>query len=205
MNDGEKGQLDLRAEAENSADAAIRAVLGEVAPAPMLPGLVDDQPDDLDVLGRVAETLNAKRRARGRPEGSANRRNDEMFDYLEARGFKAPELRLMEIISADPVELARAIAQSAAYGPVWAPPIDLIMQIISMQAKAAGELMPYKFAKKHEVKHDISAKVAHVMMAGRLVAPGQGAVKQWSLTGEDVGIANEINGSEIHSHRPTVS
>jgi hypothetical protein len=193
MDSTEKGQLGLRAEAENSADAAIRQVLGEVAPAPMLPGLVDDQPDDLDVLGRVAETLNAKRRARGRPEGSANRRNDEMFDYLEARGFKAPEVRLMEIISADPVELARAIAQSATYGPVWAPPMGLIMDIIGMQAKAAGELMPYKFAKKHEIKHDISAKVAHVMMAGRLVAPGEGPVKAWSLTGEIDELSNEIN------------
>jgi hypothetical protein len=193
MNSAEKGQFGGHTEAENPADAAIRSVLGEVQADPMLPGLVDDVPDDFDVLGKVAETLNAKRRARGRPINSTNLRNDQTFDYLEARGFKAPELRLMEIISADPVELARAIAQSATYGPVWAPPMDLIMQIINMQAKAAGELMPYKFAKKHELKYDITAKVAHVMMAGRLVAPGEGLVKEWSLTGEATEISNEIN------------
>jgi hypothetical protein len=193
MDKAQKGQLDLRTEAENSADAAIRAVLGEVAPAPMLPGLVDDQPDDLDVLGRVAETLNAKRRARGRPEGSANKRNAEMFDYLEARGFKAPELRMMEIVSADPIELARSIIEATTYGPCYAPPMQLVMQIIAQQAKTAADLLPYKFAKRQELQVNHSGEVAHVMMAGRLVAPGEGPIKQWSLTGEVDELSNEIN------------
>jgi hypothetical protein len=180
MDSAEKGQLGLRAEAENSADAAIRQVLGEVTPAPMLPGLVDDQPDDLDVLGKVAETLNAKRRARGRPEGSANRRNAEMFDYLEARGFKAPEVRMMEIVSADTVELARALHTDP-------------FEVLKLQAKVAGDLLPFKFAKRQELQVNHGGEIAHVMMAGRLVAPGEGQVKAWSLTGEVDELSNEIN------------
>jgi hypothetical protein len=150
-------------------------------------------PDDFDVLGKVAETLNAKRRARGRPEGSANKRNAEIFDYLEARGFKAPELRMMEIISADPVELARAIVAATTYGPCYAPPIALVMQIIAQQAKTAADLLPYKIAKRQELQVSHTGEVAHVMMAGRLVAPGEGLVKEWSLTGEATEISNEIN------------
>lgn len=187
----EKGQLGGHTEPENSADATIRQVLGEVAPAPLLPGLVNDQPDDLDVLGRVAETLNAKRRARGRPEGSANRRNAEMFDYLEARGFKAPELRMMEIISADARELAAALA-----GPdVKAENVsfDRAFEILKLQAKVAGDLLPFKFAKRQELQVNHGGEVAHVMMAGRLVAPGEGPVKAWSLTGDVDELSNEIN------------
>jgi hypothetical protein len=191
MNSAEKGQFGGHTDAENSADAAIRSVLGEVQTDPMLPGLVDDVPDDFDVLGKVAETLNAKRRARGRPEGSANRRNAEVFDYLEARGFKAPELRLMEINSADPRQLAAALS-----GPDVKPEnvsFDRVMEVLKLQAKVASDLLPYKFAKRQELQVSHTGEVAHVMMAGRLVAPGEGLVKEWSLTGEATEISNEIN------------
>jgi hypothetical protein len=126
-----------------------------------------------------------------------------MFDYLEARGFKAPELRLMEIVTADCRELAAALA-----GPDAKPEnvsFDRALEVLRLQAKVAGDLLPYKFAKRQELQVNHGGAVAHVMMAGQLTAPGQGAVKQWSLTGEDVEIANEINSSEIHSHGPTVS
>ena len=195
MDEAEKGQFGGHTDAENSADAAIRHVLGEVQPAPMLPGLVEDVPDDFDVLGKVAETLNAKRRARGRPEGSANKRNAEIFDYLEARGFKAPELRMMEIISADTRQLAAALS-----GPDVKPDnvsFERVMEVLKLQAKVASDLLPFKIAKRQELQVNHNGAVAHVMMAGRLVAPGEGLVKEWSLTGEATEISNENNDGEI--------
>ena len=161
---------------------ALTALLANSEAEPQLPGLVDAPEDDFDVLAKAAETLNAKRRARGRPEGSANKRNAEVFDYLEARGFKAPELRLMEIISADPRELAKALA-----GPhCISPGFEKVMEVLRMQVQAARELMPYKFAKRQELKVEHSHKVAHVMMAGRLTDPNQGQREAFSLTGETV-------------------
>jgi hypothetical protein len=183
---GHEGALTSQDLVENSEAEAIRSLLASVDVAPELPGLVSDAADEFDVLGKLAENINAKRRGAGRPSGSANKRNDEMFDYLEARGFKAPELRKMELISADPFELARTLLMASAYGPPGLPSPALILRIIEMQDKSANDMLPYKFAKKHEVKGEIKHLVAHVMMAGRLTDPSQGQAVEFSLTGETV-------------------
>jgi hypothetical protein len=160
-NGAEKGQVETRTELENIL-AEIDGT-GEKDQA-ALPGL-DHPPDDFDLVAKAASNLNERRRARGRPEGSANRRNAEMFDYLEARGFKAPELRLMEIISADPAELAKAIGGMAE---VSKPSFDQVMAVVALQAKYADALMPYKFAKRQELKIQTDKTVRHVFVARRL-------------------------------------
>jgi hypothetical protein len=167
---------------------------GPVLPAEILellrqtktePELPLSDPDMLDTLAKAAEQTNAKRRARGRPEGSANRRNAEMFDYLEARGFKAPEVRLMEIISADPLELIQALGGQPTY--------DRAMQVLAMQAKFAAELMPYKFAKRQELKIEKTNKEMHLFVAGRMSAGLPGEVRGLDPTNG----ANEFNALSV--------
>lgn len=181
---GHGGALTAPEIGENAEAEAIRDLLAAVDVAPELPGLVNEDADQFDVLGKLAENINAKRRGAGRPTGSSNKRNDEMFDYLEARGFKAPELRLMEIVSADTRELAAALSGPTAMADHV--PFDKALDVLKLQLMAARELLPYKFAKKHEVKGEIKHLVAHVMMAGRLTDPNQGQAVEFSLTGETV-------------------
>ena len=187
----EKGQVEghTSRNSQNSGDGGVSGDLAQIlaADAPALPGL--DLPlDDVDVVAKAATLLNEKRRARGRPEGSANRRNAEVFDYLEARGFKAPELRLMEIVSADARELSLALLGTQQP--------DYVLEIIKLQAKAAAELMPYKFAKRNELKIDSTRQVQHVFLAGSMAQFGavQGG---YSLTnGADKNL-NEINDETV--------
>lgn len=194
----EKGQLAARTQPAPAAATAARddadpvaAVLAQIAPDPVLPGLVDDDAEPADMLGRVAEQVNAQRRARGRPEGSANKRNAEIFDYLEARGFKQPERFLAEIVTADPRALAAALS-----GPNVKPehvPFDKALEVMRLQAKAAADLLPYKLAKRQELKVEHTGKHVHLMVAGRLTAPGQGPATAFSLTCDGGENANEIN------------
>lgn len=159
----------------------VAQLLEQIAPQATLPGLVDAAGDGVDLVGRVAEQVNEKRRARGRPLNSPNRRNDETFDYLAARGFKMPEQRLAEIVTADPRELAAALA-----GPGVKPenvPFDRAMEVLRLQAKCAEVLMPYKFAKKQELKVEHSGGQVHVMMAGPLTRPGDSPATAFDLTG----------------------
>lgn len=161
--------------------AQVLAILdGPQQPALPLQGPVDD----LDAVAKAAETLNAKRRARGRPEGSANRRNAEVFDYLEARGFKAPEVRLMELVSADPLELAKALAGGVTMD------FAAVLEIVKLQVKAAAELMPYKYAKRHELKVDKVETKRHLFIAGRLT---DGVPQQMGGFRLDGGLSNDIN------------
>ena len=169
MSEAEKGQEGARTRvdaAEIPQIEALAAALQQADPAPLLPGLDGPPPaETLDLVGRAAEQLNAVRRARGRPAGTANKRNSEVFDYLEARGFKQPELQLMEIISADPRALAAALA-----GPDVKPDsvsFDRALDVLKVQLAAARELMPYKFAKRHETKVAFEGKLG-IMVAGQL-------------------------------------
>jgi hypothetical protein len=120
-----------------------------------LPGLFAEGGDR---LGELAEVSNARRR--GRPAGSANRRNDDVFDYLEARGFKNPILRLMEIVSADWTDIER----------------------MKLQIRAAEALLPYMLAKKPQTLQ-IDKNTLHVFMAGPLSQPGQRLAEKFSLFG----------------------
>lgn len=111
-----------------------------------------------DRLGELAEISNARRR--GRPAGSANRRNSDVFDYLEARGFKNPILRLMEIVSAD-----------------WTD-----IEGMKLQIRAAEALLPYMLAKKPQTLQ-IDKNTLHVFLAGPLSQPGQTVRDKFSLFG----------------------
>ena len=171
MIDADKGQEGARtprvAEEFGQLEQLARA-MEQAVPEPLLPGLDGPPaPETLDLVGRAAEQLNAQRRARGRPAGTQNKRNSEVFDYLEARGFKQPELHMAEIISADPVQLSAALAMSTTYGPVGVPPTWLVLEIMKLQAKCAADLLPYKFAKRHEAKVMHEHKLG-IMIGGTL-------------------------------------
>jgi hypothetical protein len=189
LDKGQEGARTLAAGNSGGGAADLATLLAAMAPQATLPGVIEYQADDTDVLGRAAETLNARRRARGRPEGSANKRNTEVFDYLEARGFKAPELRLMEIISADPRELAAALSGIGTMPEHVA--FDKVMEVLRLQMKAAEALMPFKFAKRQELNVNHSGGQVHVFMPGRIAEGFEGATKAFSLTGEVVDLAAE--------------
>lgn len=175
-----EGHSEGRTPAAQDLAPELEQLLGSIAPQASLPGLIDSDSDAADLLGRVAETVNEKRRARGRPLNSPNRRNDETFDYLAARGFKMPEVRLMEIVTADPRELAAALAGSGTKPENVS--FDRAMEVLRLQAKCAEVLMPYKFAKKQELKVEHRGGQVHVMMAGPLTRPGDDAARAFDLT-----------------------
>lgn len=120
--------------------------------------------DQLDMLGQIAETSNAGRRARGRPEGATNKRNDETFDYLEALGFKAPERLLMEIVSADTVALSREL-------------MTVPLEVLKLQLKAAADLMPYKLARKPQAM-EITKRQLHMFVTGSLTPEQEKLIEQ---------------------------
>lgn len=159
----EKGQVEARTAAAAEFPAAAEAGLDL--------GLADRQ---LDLLGAVAETSNAARRGAGRPAGSANRRNAETFDHLEALGFKAPERRLMEVVSADVRQLARQLG---------AEPIE----VLKLQIKAAADLMPYKLAKRPQAI-DVTKRTLGMFLAGRLTPEQEASIErnQWLSVDEAV-------------------
>lgn len=177
--------------------AGLRELLGLAAPQAALPGLLEEDADVFDLVGRAAETLNAQRRGAGRPEGSHNRRNDELFEYLAARGYKMPDMRLMEIISADAIQLAIAVS-SYMPGPVMVPP-ERVIEILRLQAKCAEAMMPYRLAKKQELKIEHNRRELHVMVAGTLSQAGIGQAQAFDLTN---GAVVEIAGNSGASAAP---
>lgn len=132
--------------------AALAARLGAVEPEQS--DLLDGSPDfdGDDVLSMAAKSSNEGRRARGRPSGSQNKRNADVFDYLAALGHRDPAVTLSLIQSADPKELARALA--CTYEAATA----LIM-------RAAAELMPYKYAKRPQAI-EVTKRELHLFVAG---------------------------------------
>lgn len=147
----------------------LAAAMGELVPDP-----ADDQPglffDPLDKLAQKAETNNAARRGAGRPPGSANRRNSDLFDLAMARGYKHPFVRLMEIVSADYTELCGSTPKGKAAG-------------LALQIRAAEALLPYDLAKKPQVV-EVKGKSLHVFVAGKLSDIKAGGVAGFSLTGD---------------------
>lgn len=138
------GEIELPAAAE------IEAALKQMAePEQLQPGLFMDGGDS---LGALAETGNAARRERGRPKGAANLRNDQLFDYLFAQGYKNPVVRLLEIASADPNDL---LADREA--------------ALKLITRASEALLPYMLAKKPQAML-VAKQVQHFMIAGDLTA-----------------------------------
>lgn len=120
---------------------------------------LDLLPADLDPVGdmeKIAEIGHAKRRGRGRPKGSPNARNGQVFDYLEALGHRDPATTLSFYQSMDVGDLARYLRCDRD-------------KAASIQVSAASKLMDFKYAKK-PVTLDLGekAKGLPVMMIGEL-------------------------------------
>jgi hypothetical protein len=141
---GNAGEIELPGQAE------IEQALKQLAePERLQPGLFHDGDD---FLGGLAETANAARRERGRPKGATNLRNEQLFDYLEAQGYKNPVVRLLEIVSADPLKMRLPLKEAMA-----------------LQVRAAEALLPYMLAKKPQAML-VAKQVQHFMIAGDLTA-----------------------------------
>lgn len=154
--------------------------------------------DDFDTLAKAANQVASQRRARGRPAGSRNRRNGDVFDYLQQLGHRDPLVTLSMIQTADPVTLARALAspllddtgaprQRPDGTPIMVPADPL--KVIQIIEKAAADLAQYGYAKQKEL--NVSVRQLHLMVAGDLggqvVEVGGGL----SIFGDEK--ANEIN------------
>lgn len=116
------------------------------APAPQLAGgdpldLLSGSPelDPQDVLELVAEISAAPRRARGRPEGAANRKNGDMVRLLAARGHRDPWVTLSLIQSADFLQLCKLVGATTA---------KLRLAVLGVQRAAAADIMPYHHGKR---------------------------------------------------------
>lgn len=125
--------------------------------------LVDGSPDLLPLggLAQAAEHHAAQRRGRGRPKGSANKRNTSLFEYLEALGHRDPAVTLSMWQTADTQALALAL------GVGTAP--KALLAVAGLQVKAAAELLPYKYAKKpQQLELPDGANQRAVLVVGEL-------------------------------------
>ncbi len=71
----------------------------------------------------------------GRPPGARNRKSVDFEKWYHAAGFKDPAVFLAELVSADPMALARAASVEIA-------------DAIAIQQRAATDLLPYLHGKK---------------------------------------------------------
>lgn len=116
-------------------DAAVRQLAEQIEPEAEQFDLLAEPPEPVGSLENIAENTLAERRARGRPKGASNKRNAQVFDYLEHIGHRDPVTTLSMIQSMDPAELAKALQCKRK---------DATALIIS----AAEKLLPYKYAKR---------------------------------------------------------
>lgn len=163
---GQKGHQEAGTLPNSQELAAAMADLGENS--------ADDQPglffDPGDSLAQKADKANAIRKGAGRPPGSANRRNTDLFDLAMARGYKHPFIRLMEIVSADYRDLVGSSPKQKAAA-------------LALQIRAAEALLPYDMAKKPQ-QIEVKGKSLHVFVAGKLSDIRAGGVAGFSLTGD---------------------
>ena len=190
--DAKKGLEGGRTPAENSGgDGRPPDLAGAVA---KLAGLLDPDDDgqldllsgspDLDagdMLSRAAETENDRRRGVGRPKGSANKRNTQVFDYLEALGHRDPLVTLSLIQSADTEQLATLLA------------CDKI-DALRIQAQAAKDMLPFKYAKK-PLEVEVNKRSLHMFISGDMGGT--------ALTGKDGTMSALGDGSMIDGEAVT--
>lgn len=130
--------------------------------------------ENLDPLSVSANLVARPRRDRGRPKGSANKRNTQVFEYLEALGHRDPAVTLSMIQTANTTALAQLLG---------CDPID----VLKVQAKAASDLMPFKYAKK-PLAVEVDKRNLHIFMAGNLgdIAPASGASSTLNMFGGNI-------------------
>ena len=139
MKGGDKGQVETHTPAAAAPDRAIAQASALAGPsvADLLAGSPDIDADD--VLALTAEPTLAKRRARGRPEGAANRKNEDFIRYLAAMGHRDPRVTLSLIQSADLTSLCALLGADSTKSRI---------AVLKLQIDAADRLMPYHHAKK---------------------------------------------------------
>lgn len=162
--------------------------------------LLDGSPDldDLDTLAQAANKVAAQRRARGRPQGSPNRRNAAVFDYLAQLGHRHPAVTLSLIQTADTLQLAAALGSPMmrdgrvvmvpVLGEDGRPIFDEAtgeylkepaiqpadpVKVLEIQRKAAADLLPFDLAKRKEL--DVKRTSLHMFVAGSLDTSGERA------------------------------
>lgn len=159
-------------------DQALRQAMAELAGAAEpgdAPGLFDD---DCDLVAGAAKQAAAGRRARGRPAGALNRRNDKLFDAMEAAGYGNAAVDMIKLAAADPRVLASAMA-----GPDAGPPsFDRVLEVMRLQMRAREALLPYMLAKK-AVDLNVNTKAVHLFLAGRMSPDMEAAAQGFDLTG----------------------
>lgn len=206
----EKGQLDAHTPPAASAEAAWSAPIdGDQAlpgadPAALLAGSPDL--DASDLLALVAEPILTQRRARGRPAGALNRKNNDMIGYLAALGHRDPWVTLSLIQSADTAKLALALrtpvikngkhAVSKAGTPLFNTP--QFTDVLALQMRAADALMPYHHAKKPQQLELPQGDKRPLMVIGEMnvtqIAGGEGFMSAGVMPDEK---PNEINGDAV--------
>jgi hypothetical protein len=149
----QEGHRDAHTRADPAPIEADLALPGE-DPADLLAGSPDVAASDM--LSLAAELAAAPRRARGRPAGSGNRKNNDMIGYLAALGHRDPWVTLSMIQTADTAKLALALRSpvmkngkqlvSKSGTPLFNTPSP--MDVLAIQKSAADALMPYHHAKK---------------------------------------------------------
>lgn len=113
--------------------------------------------DQTDTLSMAAASVTEARRGRGRPLGSKNLRNAQVFDLLEAQGHRDPVYVVSLIQSIDPLKMAELLASHKHMGRA----LDLIL-------KAASELIPYKLAKRTPDTFEAPEPVRPVMIINQV-------------------------------------
>lgn len=106
--------------------------------------------------GEPGGATEAARAKIGRPVGARNRRDLDAERWYYAMGYQDPMQRLAEIISEDPRVLLAWFAEhgeAVEVGPVGqrklvALGVPTLLEVVEMQVRAAGELMPYLHGKK---------------------------------------------------------
>ncbi len=143
---------------------------------------------DEDVLAAASEIIAKPRRERGRPPGSSNRRNTQVFDYLERLGHRDPAVTLSMIQSADTVQLARALGADNAKGR---------FAVLGLQRAAAAELMPYKYAKKPQQIDLPPDRLRPMMVIGEMNVGINTQSDVMSVADPRKKKSNEINGASL--------
>lgn len=144
--------------------------------------------DDTDTLAVAAELVARPRRERGRPPGATNKRNTQMFDYLERLGHRDPAMTLSMIQSADPLQLAKALGADSFKGR---------MAVLSLQRAAAADLMPYKYAKKPQALELPTDAKRPLMVIGEMTVIGNQQNNAMSVGDPRPKKANEINARAV--------
>lgn len=176
-----QGQAATHSPAAGAAQEPIEALPG-ADPLDLLAGSPDL--DATDLLALAAEPVLSRRRARGRPEGAANRKNGDMVKYLAAHGHRDPWVTLSLIQTADTEKLAQTLSMKRG-------------EVLGLQLRAADALMPYHHAKKPQQLELPAGDQRPLMIIGEMnvaIASVDGFMSAGVMPGEK---PNEINGEIV--------